>query len=212
MSQIFSPRARSSDVSGPLPNQGRCMEPFAAGMRDLDAGHHILRLHEGRDASQRRNVRRRPQSQVAVGDAALRGHCRGLDEDAGRATERQPAKVGEVEILGDAVDRRVSRHGCDDDAVLERDALNCDGCEEQRLYHVRIRPSAPATWSGDRTRPGGRLSRVCGRARSRAVAPSQPSGRDRLSRRPLGDEFGHLGHRHGLAQIVPLSLAASQRG
>ena len=141
MSQVFSPRARSSACQRPVSEPGPLHGALAAGMRDLDARHHVLRLHEGRDALQRRDVRRRPQPHVAVGDAALRGHCRGLDEDAGRAAQRQPAQVREVEVLRDAVDRRVGRHGCDDDAVLERDALDGDGREEQRLGHGRVRAS-----------------------------------------------------------------------
>ena len=104
-------------------------------MRDLDAGHHFLRLHELGDALERRDVRGRPNSEVAVGDAALVRHRGGLDEHAPRAAQHQPAPMREVEVLGDAVDRRVGGHGGDDDAVLEGHVADGDGREEQRLGH-----------------------------------------------------------------------------
>jgi hypothetical protein len=112
---------------------------LAAGMRDLDAGHHALGLHEGGDARERRNVRRRPDAEVAVGDAALVGHGGGLDEHARGAPEHQPAPMREMKILGDAVHRRVGRHRGDDDSVFQRHLADGDGREEQRLGHRRMR-------------------------------------------------------------------------
>ena len=92
--QVFSPRAKSSAVSAPLPYQGRCMEPLRPACASWIAGHHALRLHEVGDALQRRDVRRRPDADVAVGDAALVGHRRRLDEHAAGAAEREPARDG----------------------------------------------------------------------------------------------------------------------
>ena len=116
---------RQRAVAEPGPLHGA----LATGVRELDARHHVLRFHEFGDALERRDVRVRPDAQIAVGDAALVRHRGGLDEHASRASQHQPAPMREVKVLGDAIDRRVGRHGSDDDAVLEGDVADGDGGE-----------------------------------------------------------------------------------
>ena len=81
---------------------------------------------------------RPPQPQVAT-DAALVRHGGGLDEYASRSAKREPAPVREVEILGDAVHRRIGGHRRNDDAVLERHLADGDGREEEGFGHWRTR-------------------------------------------------------------------------
>ena len=139
MSQVFSPRARSSAVSGPLPNQGRCMEPLRPECAIWMPGTTPCAFMKAAMRCERRDVRRRPDAEVAVGDAALVGHGGGLDEHARGAPQHQPAPMREMKILGDAVHRRVGGHRGDDDAVLERHLADGDGREEERLGHRRMR-------------------------------------------------------------------------
>ncbi len=123
---------RQRPVAEPGPLHGA----FTARMRDLDGRHHPLRPHEVGDALERRDVRRRPQPHVAVGDAALRGNRGGLDEDAAGAAERQPAEVREVPVLGDAVDGGIGGHRRDHHPIGECQGANGDGGKQQRLGHV----------------------------------------------------------------------------
>ena len=70
------------------------------------------------------HVRRRPQAEIAIGDAALFGNGCSLDENAARPAQHQPAPMGKMEILGDALDGRIGRHRRDHDAVLEGHVLD----------------------------------------------------------------------------------------
>ena len=122
-------RQRPVAVPGPLHGA------FAPCMCDLNAGHNALRLHEGGNALQGGHVRRRPQAEIAVGDATLFRDGSSLNEYATRTTQHQAAPMGKMKILGDAGDGRIGGHRRDDDPVLESHVLDGDRCEEQRLGH-----------------------------------------------------------------------------
>jgi hypothetical protein len=112
---------------------------------DLNGGHDPSRLHEGGDAPQGWHVRLRPQTKIAVGDAALLGDGGGLDKNATGPTQCQPAPMGEMKILRNTVTGGIGRHWRDHDAVLEGDVLDRKGGEKQRL-HARVDGWSGGTW------------------------------------------------------------------
>ena len=108
---------------------------FAPGVRQLNAGHHVLGFHEPRDTPQWSNVRVRPDAKIAVRDASLIRDGGRFDEHAAGTTQHQPPPMREVEVLRHAVDGRVRGHRRNDNAVSESGFAQGDRRKEQRLVH-----------------------------------------------------------------------------
>ena len=71
---------------------------FAAGVPDLDCRHRAMRAHDIGDTRQRRNVRIRPDAEIAVCDAALLCHRRHLGEHDAGSAERELAEMDHVPV------------------------------------------------------------------------------------------------------------------
>ena len=131
----FSPRARSLASSGPLPCQGRCvlaLRPACASWMPATAPWPCTNAGDAREAVDMCASFQMPG--VAVGDAAVLGHRRRLDEHEAGAAEREAAEMDEMPVGGVAVDRRVLAHRRDDDAVLERQCAERERAEQGRWH------------------------------------------------------------------------------
>ena len=99
-------------------------------MPELDRRHRAVLLQEAGDAFQRRGLAVVPQPDVAMGDAALRRHRRGLDHDDAGAALREFAEMHEVPVIGDAIDRRILAHRRKQDAIFGCYATKRDRLEQ----------------------------------------------------------------------------------
>jgi hypothetical protein len=112
-----------------LPHQpGRAL---ATGVADLEADRSWGPLvHEVREPSPRVPLLVVPQSCAAGGDPALGRGADHLGHHQTRASERLPAQVHEVEVVGDAVLGDVHVHRRDDDPVMQ-----LERADRERLEH-----------------------------------------------------------------------------
>ena len=71
-----------------------------------------------------------PQADIGIADAALGDDRRRLDGQDARAGMGQVAQMHQVPVCHAAFLGRILAHGCDDNAVVQRQAANGDGLEE----------------------------------------------------------------------------------
>ncbi len=130
---VPSVRVRA-DRGAALP--GAVRRGLAAGVGELDGRHGALRGEEAGDAAVRLHLRVVPDAEVVRGDAALRGHGGGLDDDQARAAGRAGGVVREVPVGGGAGlralrCRRVLAHRGHPHAVRDRHIAQGEGLEER---------------------------------------------------------------------------------
>src|SRR3954447_16853238 len=102
-------------------------------MSQLNGRYCAICLDELRYAIQWRNVRVRPDAQIAVGDAALGYDGCGFREDQCGAAGCHLAKMDKMPVIGKAVARAVLAHWGNDDAIFKRDPAQRDRREQKRL-------------------------------------------------------------------------------
>jgi hypothetical protein len=112
----------------------------------------------------------RPRSPFVM---RLFGDGSGPNECATRTTQHQPAPMGKMKILGDAIDRRIGGHRRDYDPVLKSHVFDGDRCEEQRLGHGSERLWAAG---GGGQQHAGRAVKCAAAARQGPVAAEQSAG------------------------------------
>ena len=111
---------------------------LAAGMAELEADLRLgIGVDEIDDALPRGDLGLVPHAGAAGADPALGRDAGHLGEDQPRAAERALAVVDEVEVVGDAVDRRIHRHRRDGDAVLHLHLAQPERREHGRRGLVR---------------------------------------------------------------------------
>ncbi|MNL22038.1 hypothetical protein D3C87_1433590 [compost metagenome] len=117
---------------------GRVAGRLAAGMAQLDAQlDGRIAAYRGHHAAQRRLGLVRPQPQVSRRYAAIGLHRGGFGKEQRRAGQGQMTQMDHVPIGGTAVFGRVFAHGCDDDAIGQRDIADRRGTEQ--VTHGRLR-------------------------------------------------------------------------
>ena len=94
---------------------------FAAGMGELNASAHSLRVDELSDAGQVGNVFVGVDAEIRGRDAALRDDGRCLKENEAGSALGAAAEVDHMPVVGEAVLRGVLAHGRNTDAVGEMD-------------------------------------------------------------------------------------------
>lgn len=83
------------------------------------------------DVGERGDLLVLPQAEVAVRDAAFRQDSGRLDDHEAEPAKREPPKMDEVPVIGDAVLRRILAHGCNDGAVAKREITQFQRREQE---------------------------------------------------------------------------------
>jgi len=99
-------------------------------MSQLDGRNASVGAEKLSDSSKRRDVRVRPDAEVAGRDAAFGRDSGGFSEHDASATDGASAEVYEVPVAGKTVDRTVLAHGRDADAVGQRERTLGERSEE----------------------------------------------------------------------------------
>jgi hypothetical protein len=107
---------------------------LAAGMGELDRRNGAVLAQMAGDARERRNVRARPQPDVAIGDAAVLGDRGRLDADDAEPAERELAEMGEMPVAREAVGGAVGAHRRQHGAVAQHDLAEAQRGEQKRLW------------------------------------------------------------------------------
>lgn len=103
---------------------------FAAGVRELDHDLLVLRMSELDHAGDGRDLRVFPEPDVLGGDAAVRGHCGGLDTCQAWAALGDAADVSHMPIGIMSVLRAVLTQRTEHDAVLKGYTADLERVEE----------------------------------------------------------------------------------
>ncbi len=171
----------------------RLARGLAAGMGDLDAERHRRVVpHRVEDLGQRPLGAVVPQPEISVGDPRLRRHRRRLQGQEPGARHRELAEMHHVPVGGLAVAGRILAHRGDDDAVLQLQAVEAQGLEQEGAAHAgtpvqdgrtlaRGRGSGQRRWCRAPARAG-RGAACADAPRKRLADPSDPDARRYQSR------------------------------
>ncbi len=83
---------------------------LTAGMRELDRGHCAVVLQESGDALERSDLLVVPDADIAMSDAALGGHRRGLDHHEPGAALGKLTQMNKMPVIGEAIGCRILAH------------------------------------------------------------------------------------------------------
>lgn len=107
-------------------------------MRELNARHRPLRLHELRDSRQRLGMVVAPNADVARRDPTLGHHGRRLDDDQRHTAGRATPQMHEVPIVGETIARDVLAHRRHRDSIAKREAADLERAQQVDLRDLAI--------------------------------------------------------------------------
>ena len=101
-------------------------------MGELNAGDRALPVDEARDALERLEMLVAPDAEVLRRDPPLRRDRRRFGEHQRRAADRARREMGEMPVVGVAVDAGILAHRRNADAIGERDVAQAKRAEQVR--------------------------------------------------------------------------------
>ena len=122
-------------VQGAVAEPGTLHARLAAGVGELHRRDRSLRLDEGCNALERRDMRVAPDPEVAMRDAPGGLDRGGFGEDQPGTADGELGEVREVPVAGHAVGGRVLAHRRDRHAVRDSDAAQVQRGEQQGMRH-----------------------------------------------------------------------------